>query len=173
MTEKSFNLCLSRFRLGDRESLEKIFNEYNAKNYSVALRILRNETWAEEVAANVIYHIAEYAKRGKGHVCNPGAWVYQITKYAAFKFLETERPDRLELKEEIVTVYNDIEDSDFRMDFKIAAEKLSDKFREYADLYFIYGLKYKHIAEKYGVSENFVKLSFVHIRKHLKKNYKK
>lgn len=150
---------LRRIGLGDRDALGEFYDRCSTLLYSVALRILNNETEAEDLMQDVFIQIWEKAtlfdpSRGK-----PLTWAISLTRNRAIDRLRSlQRRGRLreELEKEAAAA-GPVNVSDAR-DELLASEnsrivreailQLSDQQRQAIEMAYFSGLTQNEIAEK-------------------------
>lgn len=73
---------VKRLKAGDEAALEKVFNLYSGKLYNVALRILKDQSDAEEVIQDVFMTAFRKADSFQGN-SQFSTWLYRLTVNAA------------------------------------------------------------------------------------------
>lgn len=173
MTAKDFNRCLRMIKDGDNRGMEIVYKNYYEKLVLTARLAIKDDFWAEEIASNVLLSIFKNASH-YGRVSYPNAWIYKAVKFAIGNFID--REERCVFTELIDDVYPSLNRNiDFKMDFKAALEKLSQRQQDVVQLYYIYGLKAKDAAKILGISKSTFNREINFIKNFLKffKNFSK
>jgi RNA polymerase sigma-70 factor, ECF subfamily len=148
---------LERFARGDLDAFEILFRQYQADVHAWILRIVRNQSAAEDLALETFWRI--YKARTRFDPNRPfGAWARRIATNVALHHLKTARPE-LELPENIAVASSG--DPALRMEViagvQRALRELSPKLRIVAMLALVEERPYSEIAESLGITEGGVK----------------
>ncbi|HET9354630.1 MAG TPA: sigma-70 family RNA polymerase sigma factor [Sphingomicrobium sp.] len=84
---------------GDRQAFARLYERTSAKLYGVALRILRNETEAEEVLQDVYVSVWRNAGRFKVERASPITWLAVLARNRAIDRIRGRRPTTASLDE--------------------------------------------------------------------------
>ena len=153
MTDKDFDLQISRIVSGDRQGLKSVYDEYGKMIYSVAFGILRSKENAEDVTSEFFIRLwttaaAQYSA-GNGHRC----WLSSIARNMALDYLRKNSHEQLVSEDEDGTE-RDIPDSSPPPDEAVtqklalahALESLDPTERSIISLKFEADLTFKEIA---------------------------
>lgn len=148
---------LERFARGDLDAFEMLFRQYQADVHVWILRIVRNESAAEDLALETFWRI--YKAHARFDPNRPfGAWARRIAANVAFHHLKTTRPE-LELPENIAVASSG--DPALRREviagMQRALRELPPKLRIVAILALVEERPYSEIAESLGISVGGVK----------------
>ncbi len=150
---------LRKIGLGDKDSLSELYDRYSTVLYSVALRVLNNETEAQDLLQDVFVQIWEKAglydpTRGK-----PLTWVISLTRNRSIDRLRSlQRRHRLrdEVEKETAAAEkqtpSDVRDELFASDtsrlVREAVMQLSEQQRQAIEMAYFSGLTQNEIAEQ-------------------------
>ncbi|MEQ7798924.1 RNA polymerase sigma-70 factor [Pedobacter sp. ASV1-7] len=178
-TEATFNdekSLLHQIALGDAHSFSIIFHRYSPKVYQYALKIIKSESLAEEIAQEVFVKI--WKLEGQLiEIKNLDAYLSVLTKNHTLKVLrrmalefKTSRMRGHDYKEE----HNETEEyiifKDSEKILNQAIEKLPAQQKLVYTLCHQEGLKYEEVAEKLNISKLTVKTHMQHALRFLR-NY--
>lgn len=151
---------IRRIGMGDREAFEEFYDRFNGLIYSTALRVLANETDAQDVAQDVLFMIWEKAPMYDPSRGKPLTWAITMTRNKAIDRLRAQsRRARLGedyrretcADEERVAEREPLSDLEATEDGEIlrsAVMKLSPEQREAIELAYFGGLTQQEIAER-------------------------
>lgn len=150
---------LRRIGLGDRDALAELYDRCSTLLYSVALRVLNNETEAEDLMQDVFVQIWEKASLFDPSRGKPLTWAISLTRNRAIDRLRSlQRRGRLreELEKEAAAAEPatpaDTRDELFAAEtsrvVREAVLKLSDQQRQAIEMAYFSGLTQNEIAEK-------------------------
>lgn len=94
MTDKEFEYCCERIRIGDRDGLKDIYEAYVQYIYAIIFRVLQNKENAEDVTADFfikLWDLADRYKGGNGHK----AWMTTIARNMAIDSLRSRKRELL------------------------------------------------------------------------------
>lgn len=145
-------LCKSN----DRQAQMKLYNQYSAGMYNVAMRFLQNSDDAEDVLQESFIKAFQKIHQFRGEVTF-GAWLKRIVINKSIDFLKGQRQKFVELQEHSLRVAGDddweVEDGINVQDVKSSIEKLSDKYRFVVQLYLIEGYDHQEISQILKIPE--------------------
>jgi RNA polymerase sigma-70 factor (ECF subfamily) len=149
---------LCRVGRGDRGSFEKLYDRLSGVLFSVAYRVLNNETAAEDVLQDVFIQIWEKAPLYNPAIGKPLTWALTLTRNKAIDRLRlTQR--RIRLQDKVQQESEVFEQFDARSSFEAfasaeasklvreAMEKLSQDQRQVIELAFFSSMTQSEIAE--------------------------
>lgn len=178
-TEATFNdekALLHQISIGDANAFSIIFHRYSPKVYVYALKIIKSQNLAEEIAQEIfvkIWNLGDQATEIK----NLDAYLKVMTKNHTLKVL---RRMALEIRTNRMMAYDYLEEHNeteeyiiFKDSEKIlnqAVEKLPAQQKLVYQLCHQEGLKYEEVAEKLNISKLTVKTHMQHALRFLR-NY--
>lgn len=155
--KNEINELFEKFKSGNKEVLEEIYNKYQKIIYGIAFSILKNKDDAEDIVQTVFIklHTLDTSKLpGR----NPLSWLYTLTKNKALQFLRKQK-NNIDLD----SLY-DLEDTDNEINKLIDKEtynklisKLSSKEKEIISLKIISNLSFKQISQLLGEKTGTIK----------------
>lgn len=161
---------------GDAKAFSIIFNRYSAKVYTYALKIVKSDTLAEEIAQEVFVKIWKLEAE-LSQIENLDAYLRVLTRNHTLKVL---RRIALEIKTSRMMVHDYHEDHNeteeyiiFKDSEKIlnqGIEKLPAQQRLVYNLCHQEGMKYEEVAQKLNISKLTVKTHMQHALRFLR-NY--
>ena len=86
------NELLRRIRLGDQDAMAVIFKRYGGAVFSVALRILRDPSQAEDVMQEILFQLwrsSESFEHGRGSL---GAWLVVVARNRSIDAIRRRKP---------------------------------------------------------------------------------
>lgn len=144
--------------MGDRKSFEEFYLRFSGLIYSTALRVLANETDAQDVAQEVMFMIWEKAPMYDPSRGKPLTWAITMTRNKSIDRLRShQRRHRLhddvlrESPENVTTDREPFDDLDSTEKGKIlrsAVLKLSKEQREAIEMAYFSGLTQQEIADR-------------------------
>jgi RNA polymerase sigma factor (sigma-70 family) len=151
------DVVVARAKAGDLEALEALYRAFEARVYTLALRVLRRPEDAEDVLQEtfleVVKSIGQY--RGEGHLWG---WVRQIAASKALMRIRRNQVRETEaLDEEAVPGRGAEGNLPARIDLERALELLSDTARAVVWLHDVEGYTHEEIAELMGKTVSFSK----------------
>ncbi len=152
--------------------MQVLFARHHVRVYRFVVRLVRNESTAEDLISDVFLDVWRQAGRFEGRSA-VSTWLLSIARFKALSALRR-RPDE-ELDEETAGAIEDTAD-----DPEIALEKkdksalirkcltgLSAEHREIVDLVYYHEKSVEEVAEIVGIPENTVKTRMFYARKKL------
>jgi RNA polymerase sigma-70 factor (ECF subfamily) len=91
-TAEDDNELLRRIRLGDQDAMAVIFKRYGGAVFSVALRILRDPSQAEDVMQEILFQLwrsSESFVHGRGSL---GAWLVVVARNRSIDAIRRRKP---------------------------------------------------------------------------------
>ena len=172
MQATSDEVLIGRIANGDRLAMQVLFARHHVRVFRFVVRLVRNETTAEDLISEVFLDVWRQAGRFEGRSAVT-TWLLSIARFKALSALRR-RPDE-ELDEETAGAIEDPSD-----DPEVALEKkdksaiirkcltgLSAEHREIIDLVYYHGKSVEEVAEIVGIPENTVKTRMFYARKKL------
>ena len=165
-------VLIGRIANGDRLAMQVLFARHHVRVFRFVVRLVRNETTAEDLISDVFLDVWRQAGRFEGRSAVT-TWLLAIARFKALSALRR-RPDE-ELDEETAGAIEDPSD-----DPEVALEKkdksaiirkcltgLSAEHREIIDLVYYHEKSVEEVAEIVGIPENTVKTRMFYARKKL------
>ena len=172
MQATSDEVLIGRIANGDRLAMQVLFARHHVRVFRFVVRLVRNETTAEDLISEVFLDVWRQAGRFEGRSAVT-TWLVSIARFKALSALRR-RPDE-ELDEETAAAIEDPSD-----DPEVALEKkdksaiirkcltgLSAEHREIIDLVYYHEKSVEEVAEIVGIPENTVKTRMFYARKKL------
>jgi RNA polymerase sigma-70 factor, ECF subfamily len=172
MQATSDEVLIGRIANGDRLAMQVLFARHHVRVFRFVVRLVRNETTAEDLISDVFLDVWRQAGRFEGRSAVT-TWLLSIARFKALSALRR-RPDE-ELDEETAGAIEDPSD-----DPEVALEKkdksaiirkclmgLSAEHREIIDLVYYHEKSVEEVAEIVGIPENTVKTRMFYARKKL------
>ena len=157
---------------GDRRAFERLYEVYGPRIFRFAIRMVKEESKAEEVVNDVMFEVWKSAARFEAR-SKPSTWILGIARFRALNAIRGKKIETDEL-DDTTPVADPTEDAGERLDqavrverIKEALDTLSTDHREVVELTFFQGCSYKEIAEIVGCPEGTVKTRMYHAKKKL------
>ena len=172
MQATSDELLIGRIASGDRLAMQVLFARHHVRVYRFVLRLVRDESVAEDLISEVFLDVWRQAGRFEGR-SQVSTWLLAIARFKALSALRR-RPDE-ELDEETAEAIEDpSDDPEVALDKKDKSaairkclEKLSAEHREIIDLVYYHEKSVEEVAQIVGIPENTVKTRMFYARKRL------
>lgn len=150
---------IRRIGTGDRQSFEEFYSRFSGLIYSTALRVLANESDAQDVAQDVLFMIWEKAPMYDPARGKPLTWAITMTRNKAIDRLRSQqRRSRLgeDVKRETSDdafvsrrePVDDIENAEQGQIIRSAVMKLNKEQREAIEMAYFKGLTQQEIASR-------------------------
>jgi RNA polymerase sigma factor (sigma-70 family) len=151
---------LDRVALADQAALKELYDLTSSKLYGVAVRVVTNREWAEDVLQEAFLNIWRIAGDYKASLSPPMAWMGLVVRSRGLDFLRRRTSDRADAVLELDDVISDTVagDSPNPMDTTQASEqanalylclsKLDNKQREVVSLAYMRDLSHAELAEQ-------------------------
>lgn len=157
------------------ESFEELYREYVQDVYRFSLSLCRNESLAEEITQETFFKALKGIKRFRGQ-CQLKTWLFQIArnsylthcrKSRKFTALEEqlEEPDGTNLEEQL-------EQKETAFELYRRLHELPEPYKEVFSLRLFGELPFSQIAELFGKSESWAKVTFYRAKQKLKESKK-
>ena len=163
---------IARIAGHDRDAMRALYLRYNVRVYRFALRLVRNDTVAEDVVSDVFLDVWRQAGSFEGRSA-VSTWLLAIARFKALSVLRRKPED--ELTEERAAVLADPMDDPETAVGKIdtgailrqCLKSLSREHREVIDLVYYHEKSVEEVAEIVGIPEATVKTRMFYARKKL------
>ena len=151
---------IDRVALTDESALKELYEMTSSKLYGVAVRVVSNKSWAEDVLQEAFINIWRIAGDYKASLSPPMAWMCLIVRSRGLDFLRRRRSDRADAVQELDDVLSDTLEGDSAnpMDTALAGEQawalhqclsqLDNKQREVVSLAYLRDLSHGELAEQ-------------------------
>ena len=151
---------IDRVALADESALKELYEMTSSKLYGVAVRVVSNKSWAEDVLQEAYINIWRIAGDYKASLSPPMAWMCLIVRSRGLDFLRRRRSDRADAVQELDDVLSDTLEGDSAnpMDTALAGEQawalhqclsqLDNKQREVVSLAYLRDLSHGELAEQ-------------------------
>lgn len=151
---------LDRVALADEPALRELYELTASKLYGVAVRVVSNREWAEDVLQEAFVNIWRIAGDYKASLSPPMAWMALIVRSRGLDFLRRRASDRADVMQELDDVISDTVagDSPNPMDTAQASEQaralhqclgqLDHKQREVVSLAYLRDMSHGELAEQ-------------------------
>ena len=151
---------LDRVALRDQTALRLLYDRVGGKLLGLALRVVRQREWAEDVVQEAFLTIWRVAPDYRATLSPPMAWMGLIVRSRALDLLRRQRADRAQLTQEFDEAMADTLESDAAnpMDTADASEQawalhqclaqLENKQREVLSLAYLRDLSHGELAEQ-------------------------
>jgi len=163
---------LERIANRDRKAFEQLYREYGPRVFRFAVRMIRDETRAEEVTNDVMVEIWKSAGKFQGRSA-VSTWIFSIARHRALNAVRRktlpmtsidDAPEPQDDREDPLASTDQSTTGDL---LRTAIEQLSKEHREVIELTFFQGLNYREIATIVECPEGTVKTRMYHAKKQL------
>ena len=175
MQATSDEVLIGRIANGDRLAMQVLFARHHVRVFRFVVRLVRNETTAEDLISEVFLDVWRQAGRFEGRSAVT-TWLLSIARFKALSALSAlrRRPDE-ELDEETAGAIEDpsddpevvLEKKDKSAIIRKCLTGLSAEHREIIDLVYYHEKSVEEVAEIVGIPENTVKTRMFYARKKL------
>ncbi|SMX43564.1 sigma-70 family RNA polymerase sigma factor [Maliponia aquimaris] len=175
--QEQIETLLGRVASGDRTAFRKLYAATSARLYGISLRILRDESLAEEVLEEVYVGIWERAGQYRTAQAAPLTWLVTITRDAAIARLSAERAagkaaGPLEITERLYAPRPGPESlAQLREEARVLETCLRELPPGRADMLrqaYLYGATYADLADNAGVTQGSLRAALradlIHLR---------
>ena len=149
-------------QIGDMSAFEEIYQQYSDASYNLALRITDNEALAQDIVQEVFIKVMNKVTDFK-HQGSFAGWLRRIVVYETINRVKSESKTYLVTENEYVeTESNDLFNFEWLsacIDLNVLLKQLTITSRTVLLLHEIEGFKHKEIADLYGKSESFSKIT--------------
>ncbi len=153
-------VLLDRVALSDEKALRKLYELTSSKLYGVAVRVVTNREWAEDVLQEAFITVWRIAGDYKATLSPPMAWLALVVRSRGLDFLRRRASGRADRMQELDDVISDTVagDSPNPMDTAQASEQalalhqclsqLDNKQREVVSLAYMRDMSHGELAEQ-------------------------
>ena len=168
----SDEVLIERIAKGDRLAMQVLFARHHVRVYRFVLRLVGNQSVAEDLISEVCLDVWRQADRFEGRSA-VSTWMLAIARFKALSALR-KKPEE-ELDEETASAIEDTaDDPEVAMQKKDTSQvlrkclaALSPEHREIIDLVYYHEKSVEEVAEIVGIPENTVKTRMFYARKKL------
>ncbi|MDO9405531.1 MAG: sigma-70 family RNA polymerase sigma factor [Polaromonas sp.] len=159
-TDRQLAALIERVALADEAALRQLYELTSSRLYGVAVRVVTNREWAEDVLQEAFLNIWRIAGDYRASLSPPMAWMGLIVRSRGLDFLRRRNSDRADAVQELDDVISDTVagDSPNPMDMAQASEqawalhqclsRLDNKQREVVSLAYMRDLSHGELAEQ-------------------------
>jgi RNA polymerase sigma-70 factor, ECF subfamily len=163
---------IERIADGDKLAMQVLFARHHVRVYRFVLRLVRNETTAEDLISDVFLDVWRQASKFEARA-QVSTWLLAIARFKALSSLR--KRTEQELDEETQAAIEDPgDDPEVAMQKKDRGEilrkcltKVSPEHREIIDLVYYHEKSVEEVAQIIGIPENTVKTRMFYARKRL------
>jgi len=172
MQSTSDDVLIGRIATGDRLAMQVLFARHHVRVYRFVLRLVRDESVAEDLISEVFLDVWRQAGRFEGR-SQVSTWLLAIARFKALSALRRRSDEELddETAEAIEDTSDDPEVASDKKDKSAAIrkclQKLSAEHREIIDLVYYHEKSVEEVAKIVGIPENTVKTRMFYARKRL------
>ena len=166
----SNEMLIEQIACGDQLAMRTLFVRHRLRVYRFVLRMVRDETLAEDLLSDVFLDVWRKAAQFEARAAVP-TWLIAIARFKALSAMR--RRADVALDDETAAVIADpADDPEVALQHKDSAEilrqglaKLSPAHGEVIDLVYYHAKSVKEVAEIVGISESTVKTRMFYARK--------
>jgi RNA polymerase sigma-70 factor, ECF subfamily len=172
MQATSDEVLIGRIANGDRLAMQVLFARHHVRVYRFVLRLVRDESVAEDLISDVFLDVWRQAGRFEGRSA-VSTWMLAIARFKALSALRRRTDEALdeEAAEAIEDPSDDpevaLEKKDKSAVIRKCLEGLSAEHREIVDLVYYHEKSVEEVAQIVGIPENTVKTRMFYARKRL------
>lgn len=172
MQTTSDEVLIGRIASGDRLAMQVLFARHHVKVYRFVLRLVRNESAAEDLISDVFFDVWRQAGKFEGRSA-VSTWLLSIARFKALSALRRRGED--ELDDETASAIEDQSDDpevvlakkDKGAALRQCLSGLSAEHREIIDLVYYHEKSVAEVASIVGIPEATVKTRMFYARKKL------
>jgi len=172
MQTTSDEVLIGRIAAGDRVAMQVLFARHHVRVYRFVLRLVRNETVAEDTISEVFLEVWRNAGRFEAR-STVSTWLLAIARFKALSALRKRQEEELD-EETAAAIEDQADNPEVTLQKKDKSEalreclsKLSAEHREIIDLVYYHEKSVEEAAEIVGIPEATVKTRMFYARKKL------
>jgi len=172
MQSTSDDVLIGRIATGDRLAMQVLFARHHVRVYRFVLRLVRDESVAEDLISEVFLDVWRQAGRFEGR-SQVSTWLLAIARFKALSALRRRSDEELD-DETAQAIEDTSDDPEVALDKKDKSaairkclQKLSAEHREIIDLVYYHEKSVEEVAKIVGIPENTVKTRMFYARKRL------
>jgi RNA polymerase sigma-70 factor (ECF subfamily) len=177
MQQTSDEVLIQRIAGGDRLAMQVLFARHHVRVYRFVLRLVRNESTAEDLISEVFLDVWRQAGRFEGRSA-VSTWLLAIARFKALSALRGRKESALD--DEVAEAIEDDSDTpeaamqkkDTSVILRKCIETLTPDHREIVDLVYYHEKSVEEVAQIVGIPENTVKTRMFYARKKLAESLK-
>ncbi len=166
------DVLIGRIAQGDRLAMQVLFARHHVRVYRFVLRLVNNQSVAEDLVSEVFLDVWRQADRYEGRSA-VSTWLLAIGRFKALSALR--RKSEAELDDEKAAAIEDLSDTpeivaqkkDTSLVLRRCLEALSADHREIIDLVYYHEKSVEEVAAIVGIPEATVKTRMFYARKNL------
>jgi RNA polymerase sigma-70 factor (ECF subfamily) len=172
MEGTSDEALIGRIAGGDKLAMHLLFARHHVRLYRFLLRLVRNESLAEDLISEVFLDVWRQASRFEGR-SSVGTWLLAIGRFKALSALRKKPEEMLDgeragaIADLADTPEQALQKSDKAAILRACLERLSAEHREVVDLVYYHEKSVEEVAEIVGIPANTVKTRMFYARKRL------
>ena len=167
-------MLIARIARGDQLALRSLFARHRTRVYRFIMRLIRDESAAEDVLSEVFFEVWRSASRFEGR-SSLSTWLLAIARFKVLTAMRRRRDDTEPVREDVAARIPDtsadpqrlLERDDDRQCMQQALAKLSPAHAEVIDLVYYHGRSVRDVAQILAISESTVKTRMFYARKKL------
>ena len=148
------------------DGIENIYNQYSGTVYGYLMRLCRNNELAQELTQETFYQAVRSIKRFDGK-CAPGTWLCSIAKHVYYNSLRGLKSTMLPPEE--LPAAEDFTEQIVHADQAMIAHRylhnLEEPYREVFTLHTFCDLSHAQIAELFGKTESWSRVTYYRARR--------
>lgn len=163
---------VKRIASGERLAMQVLFSRHQMRVYRFVLRLVRDETLAEDVISDTFLDLWRQADRFEARA-SVATWLLAIARNKAYSLLRKRRDAGLDddfaasIEDEADDPEIVLQKQDKGLAIRACLAKLSLEHREVIDLVYYHETSVEEVARIVGIPENTVKTRLFHARKKL------
>jgi len=168
----SDEVLIGRIASGDRLAMQVLFARHHVKVFRFVLRLVRDESTAEDLISEVFLDVWRQAGRFEGR-SQVSTWLLAIARFKSLSAMR-KRPDEALDDETAAAIEDPSDDPETALEKKDKGEvlrkcltALSAEHREIIDLVYYHEKSVEEVAQIVGIPENTVKTRMFYARKKL------
>jgi RNA polymerase sigma-70 factor (ECF subfamily) len=172
MQATSDEILIGRIASGDRLAMQVLFARYHVRVYRFVLRLVRDESVAEDLISDVFLDVWRQAGRFEQR-STVSTWLLAIARFKALSALRRKPSESLD-EEAAEAIEDPSDDPEVTVAKKNRSEiirkclgGLSAEHREIVDLVYYHDKSVEEVAQIVGIPENTVKTRMFYARKKL------
>jgi RNA polymerase sigma-70 factor (ECF subfamily) len=172
MQPTSDEALIGRIAAGDKLAMQVLFARHHVRVYRFVLRLVRNQTLAEDLISEVFLDVWRQAGRFEARSA-VSTWLLAIARFKALSSLRKRSEEELD-EEAAAAVEDPGDDPEVAVQKKDKSEvlrkciaQLSAEHREIVDLVYYHEKSVEEVAQIVGIPENTVKTRMFYARKRL------
>ena len=170
--QSSDESLLKRIVDGEKLAMQALFARHNARVFRFVIRLVGDETVAEDLVSEVFIDVWRNASRYAGH-SQVSTWIWAIARFKAISVLRRHKDEMLD-DAKAAAIPDTCDDPELSLQKKdrsailrMCLGQLSEDHREVIDLVYYHEKSVEEVAEIVGVPKNTVKTRMYYARKRM------